>query len=77
MVIVYLISHQTCILIQKTLKKKTTYILKALLSDYEITAKLRAYLPSTGSLGAALEIIYAVFVFSISKMDPQKAGGQI
>lgn len=58
-------------------KKKTTYILKALLSDYEITAKLRAYLPSTGSLGAALEIIYAVFVFSISKMDPQKAGGQI
>lgn len=76
MVIAYLISHQTCILIQKTLKKKT-YILKALLCEYEITAKLRAYLPSIGSLGAALEIIYAVFVFCISKMDPEKAGAQI
>lgn len=76
MVIAYLISHQTCILIQKTLKKKP-YILKALLCEYKITAKLRAYLPSIGSLGAALEIIYAVFVFCISKMDPEKAGAQI
>lgn len=53
------------------------YILKALLWEYEITAKLRAYLPTIGSLRAALEIIYAVFVFCISKMDPEKAGTQI